>query len=408
MSRLLLKILFILSFVVYCTKQPESLNQSIVLPGIDVLMSDSLHLVSGKRVGLVTNPTGITRDLQSSVDVLSNHPDVTLTALFGPEHGVRGSHDAGKKVASYIDSLTGVPVYSLYGKTKKPTAEMLENMDVLIFDIQDIGSRAYTYIYTMANVMKAAAENNLPVLVLDRPNPLGGELVEGPMLEPGFKSFIGMYEIPYIYGLTIGELAQLFNTEFDINANLTVVPMKNWQRWMRFDDTGLEWVPTSPHIPRSTTPFFTATTGCMGELSKVNGGVGYTLPFELVGQVWINGKELADYLNKQDLPGVKFRPLYFTPYYTSLENKELEGVQVHIIDYSLYRPMETQFHILDALYRLYPDHDIFDSERTDMFDFAMGTDKVRVTIQDGKSFYNVLQVGVEKFITLRKKYMIYP
>ena len=381
-----------------------------VIPGIEVLLTDSTHLVAGKRVGLVTNPTGVTHDLTSDIDVLRAHPEVRLVSLFGPEHGVRGSADAGKQVSTYTDSLTGLPVYSLYGKTKIPTKEMLNDVDVLLFDIQDIGSRAYTYLYTMAYVMQAAARDSVPIIVLDRPDPLGGNLVEGPMLQPEFVSFIGLYEIPYIYGMTIGELAKLFNSEFNIGADLTVVPMQGWTRDMTYAETGLPWVPTSPHIPRAETPFFTATTGCMGELGTVNGGVGYTLPFELVGMPWIDGRTLADTLNSYQLPGVIFRPLYYTPYYTGLKGKELQGVQIHIVDQKAYRPMLTQLHILYALYTLYPEHDIFASERTDMFDKAMGTDEVRKSIVSGVSadtLYNRTTRGLNPFLHIRSQYLIY-
>ncbi|MDO9548459.1 MAG: DUF1343 domain-containing protein, partial [Candidatus Marinimicrobia bacterium] len=356
-----------------------------VKPGIDVLLEEELDLLKGKRVGLITNPSGVNSQMESTVDLLYNHPDINLVALFGPEHGVRGDVTGGFKVDDFVDPKTGVPVYSLYGKTRKPTPEMLKNVDVLIYDIQDIGSRAYTYIYTMALSMEAAAEQGKRFVVLDRPNPLGGNLVEGPVLDTAFSSFIGLYPIPFVYGLTVGELAQLFNSEFDINVDLTVVPLKHWKREMTGDKTGLEWVITSPHIPHSKTALFCAATGCIGELYTIDIGVGYTMPFELIGEEWMNANQLSEELNSYQLPGVFFRPLHYKPYYFTREGTQLQGVQIHVTDVQEFKPMLTQIHILCAIRKLYPEQLIFDTNRTGMFDKAMGTDKIRQEIWDGKS-----------------------
>ena len=381
-----------------------------VKPGIDVLLEEQPDLLKGKRVGLITNPSGVNSHMESTVDLLYNHPDINLVALFGPEHGVRGDVTGGFTVEDFVDPKTNVPVYSLYGKTRKPTPGMLENVDVLIYDIQDIGSRAYTYIYTMALSMKAAAEQKKEFIVLDRPNPLGGNLVEGPVLDTAFSSFIGLYPIPFVYGLTVGELAQLFNFEFDINVDLTVVPLKNWRRDMTGDETGLEWVITSPHIPHSKTALFCAATGCIGELHTIDIGVGYTLPFELISEEWMDANELSDELNSYQLPGAYFRPMHYTPYYFTREDIQLQGVQIHITDVAEFKPMMTQIYILCAIRKLYPEQPIFETKRTSSFDKAMGTDKIRQEIWDGKSAMEIIaewQDDIDAFMKTREKYLIY-
>ena len=403
-----LLLLFFFQLVIGCA--PAAQKTSTVMPGVDVLLAEKLDLIKGKRVGLITNPTGVTATLQSTIDVLHRQPDVRLVALFGPEHGVRGDVEAGKRVASYTDEKTGVPVYSLYGKTRKPTSEMLREVDVLIYDIQDIGSRAYTYIYTLALAMQSAKEKDIPFIVLDRPNPLGGDLVEGPVLDVRFKSFIGMYPIPYIYGMTVGELARLFNEEFDIHCNLTVVPMRGWRRSMAFSNTGLEWVPTSPHVPHAKTAFFVAAVGCIGELHSVNEGVGYTLPFELIGAPWIDADDLARELNSRRLPGVHFRPVHYRPYYFSFQGQQLQGVQIHLLDAKTFRPMRIQIHILTALKKLYPGQNIFNTDRIQSFYRAIGTDKVQKAIEAGKNADEIIaewQPELQAFMKIRQKYLIY-
>ncbi len=381
-----------------------------VLPGIDVLLNEKIDLIKGKRVGLITNPTGICVDMKTNVDKLFEHPDVELVALFGPEHGVRGNVTAGEKVEDAIDQKTGVKMLSLYGKNRRPSPEMLENIDVLIYDIQDIGSRAYTYIYTMAFAMQAAAENNIPFIVLDRPNPLGGNLIDGGILDTKFRSFVGYYPIPFVYGLTCGELAQLFNQEYNINADLTIITMDGWKRDMTFEDTGLEWVISSPHIPNSDASFFCAATGILGELHSVNIGIGYTLPFEVIGQEWIDCDEFAEYLNSKKLEGVYFRPLYYTPYYHEQVKKHLQGVQIHITDKSKFKPMEIYIHTICAIHKLYPEQDIFNKKRIKMFDRVNGTDNIRKDVLAGKSPEQIIseyQDDIKKFKELSKQYYLY-
>jgi len=381
-----------------------------VKPGIEVLLEERLDLIMNKGVGLITNPTGVDSRLESTVNLLHRTPGVRLVALFGPEHGVRGDAYAGEKVETVYDKATGIPVFSLYGKTRQPTAEMLKNVDVLLYDIQDIGNRTYTYIYTMALAMTAAKEKGIPFIVLDRPNPLGGKLVEGPILDPQFSSFIGLYPIPYIYGLTTGELARYFNVELDIKCNLTVVPMKGWKRTMLYTETGLAWIPTSPHIPHAETPLYCAATGALGELNTINVGVGYTAPFEFVGEEWINADSLARELNQRKLPGVIFRPLHYRPYYGDRQKVALHGVQLHVTDPKKFQPVRTQIHILHALHKLYPERELFATPRTDMCDKAFGTDKIRQAIWDSKRPDDLIAAWypeLQNFITRSKQYYLY-
>ncbi len=378
--------------------------------GVDVLLSEKLGIIQGKRLGLITNATGLTSTHEATIDALAKAPGARLVALYGPEHGVRGDAEAGASVDSYVDEKSGIKVFSLYGKTNKPTREMLEGVEVLLYDIQDIGSRAYTYIYTMAYGMEAARENNIPFIVLDRPNPLGGELMEGPVLDPKFKSFIGLYPIPYVYGMTVGELAQLFNKEFGINCDLTVVPMAGWKRSMRFEETGVMWVPTSPHIPYPMTTWYCATVGCLGELQQVNEGVGMPAPFEFIGAEWIKADALAQELNRRKIPGVFFRPLHYRPFYGNFKGQNLQGVQIHILDREAFRPMITQIHILSALHALYPEKNIYDTQRVGMFNKAMGTDQVQQQISSGASAGEIVaswQPSMKQFEKMRQKYLLY-
>lgn len=384
-----------------------------VKPGIDVLASRGFDILQGKRVGLITNPTGVTAGLRSTVDVLEQARGVELVALFGPEHGVRGNIFAGKKVDHFTDKKTGLPVYSLYGKTHKPTPEMLADIDVLVYDIQDAGYRPYTYIYTMGYAMQAAAEQGLAFVVLDRPNPLGADRLEGPILEEKYFSGIGRYAIPYLYGLTVGELAQFVNAEYGYGADLTVVPMQGYRRDMLFEDTGLQWVATSPHVPHARSALFAAAVGTIGELHTVSVGIGYTAPFELVGEVWIDPDELAREMNARNLPGVYFRPAWFRHYYHRSKDSEVGGVQIHLLDARLVSPQRVQLHLIDALRKLYPEHDILNATpaRMSMFLKAMGTDRVHKALQAGTPPDSIIaswQKDLDAFDAVRKKYLIYP
>ncbi len=369
MKRLLFYILFIFApFVAY----------SQVMTGIEVLRDANFELLKGKRVGLITNPTGVDRNLKSTVDILFEAPDVQLVALYGPEHGVRGDIPAGEKVENQVDAKTGLKVHSLYGKTRKPTPEMLQGIDVLVYDIQDIGCRSYTFISTMGLVMMAAKEQNKEVVILDRPNPLGGEKVEGSGVSQGYFSFVSQFDIPYIYGLTCGELANYLNQE--IGCKLTVVPMQGWKRSMRFEDTGLPWVPTSPQIPSTTAAILYPATGIIGEMGFMNIGVGYTLPFQVMTAPWVKSVELTDVLSAKQLPGVAFRPILYKPLFGDMQGQIVQGVQIFITDYDKARLSEIQFHVIEAMHQLYPSHVLFSAEtekRNNMFDKVCGTNFIR-------------------------------
>jgi len=331
------------------------------------------HLFAGKRVGLITNQTGVNSQLQSTIDVLYEKTD--LVALFSPEHGLRGNAEAGADIAAATDMRTGLPVYSLYGDTKKPTAQMLENIDVLCFDIQDVGTRFYTYMSTMALAMESAKEQNKLFVVFDRPNPIGGLAVEGPVLKPGFESFIGMYPIPIRHGMTIGELALLFNKQFGIECNLQVVKLSGWQRNMFWQDTGLPWVMTSPNIPTPETALVYPGTGLLGA-TTISEGVGTTRPFELVGAAWLNAAAAADRLNERKLPGAYFRPTYFTPRFGRHNGINQGGVQIHVTDKAAYRPVLTAITILEVMKGLSGGQFAYQSER--MFDLPLGEDTLRL------------------------------
>lgn len=359
-----------------------------VKPGVEVLRDRDFAPLKGKRVGLITNPTGVDRQLNSTIDILAGAPDVKLVALYSPEHGVRGDIYAGDKVEDYTDPRTGVPVYSLYGKHRKPTPEMLKDVDVLVYDIQDIGSRSYTFISTLGVTMEAAAENGKEFVVLDRPNPLGGLKMEGMLTEPEFVSFVSQFPIPYIHGLTVGELASYLNGEGlltdsldrPVKADLTVVPMEGWKRDMTFDETGLPWVMSSPHIPQYESAVFYPVSGILGELYSFNIGIGYTLPFQVFGAEWITEPErLADSLNAQGIPGIRFRPIYYKPYYGAQKDQHVKGVQAHITDYEAAPLTLVQYYVLQECKKLYPEQDVFAGAegRFRMFDQVNGSDKVR-------------------------------
>ncbi len=383
--------------------------------GIEVLKEQNFKMLEGKRVGLITNPTGVDNNLKSTIDILHEAKNVNLVALFGPEHGVRGDVHAGDHVDNSNDASTGIPVYSLYGKTRKATPEMLKGIDVLVYDIQDIGCRSFTYISTMGLAMEAAAENNIEFVVLDRPNPVNGLKVEGNVVEDGYYSFVSQFKIPYVYGLTCGEVALMLNGENMLkkSCKLEVIKMKGWKRKMDYTQTGLQWIPASPHIPHAHSAFFYPISGIVGELGYLSIGVGYTIPFQMFAAEWIKADEFAARMNNLNLPGVKFRPMYLNPFYAVGQGKNLQGVQVHITDYNKAALSEIQFYIMQELAVLYPDKAVFnnaDDKRFNMFDKVSGSDQIRLRFAKNNKFEDIKEYwykDVASFKQLSKKYYLY-
>lgn len=403
---------FLIAFLTSC-----HVTGQVVETGLEVLIKNKFDVLRGKRVGLVTNPTGVDRGLRSTVDILFNAPGVNLVALYGPEHGVRGDFTAGEHVDFEKDPVTGLPVYSLYGKTRNPTPEMLKDIDILVYDIQDIGSRSYTFISTLGLVMEAAAENGKTVVVLDRPNPLGGIRMEGAVTRPGFVSFVSQFAIPYIHGMTVGELASFLNGEKMLAkgavCNLHVVKMSGWSRKMYFEETGLPWVPSSPQVPHGDTPLFYPATGIAGELYAASIGVGYTLPFQTFAAPWINADSLARNLNGLQLPGVIFRPIHYKPYFSTHEGKMVHGVQIHLTDPSAAPLTLLQFYIMQEAHRLWPDKNLFtlcEQSRLSMFDKVCGTDEVRKAFTKSFLVSDIMALwtnDIPGFRAIASKYFLY-
>ncbi len=317
------------------TSAQESLE---ILPGVEVLVRDHAEELAGKRVGILTNPTGVTRDLQSTIDAVRGMPGVEVVRLFSPEHGLRGQHYAGDMVNENRDPVSGLPVMSLYGATRRPTPEMLEGLDVILYDIQDVGHRTYTFVSSLTYLMEECEKAGVAVWVLDRPDPTGGHIVGGTMIDEDLLSFIGIHPVPQVYGMTPGEWARMIKAERTPGIELKVIGMEGWRRGMSYGDTGWIWVPTSQHIPQWTTSYFYGMTGTLGELGKVNVGVGTPTPFELIGAEWLDGQALAAALNNHELDGVIFRPLSFSPRYALGTGKMLHGVHIHISDYKTVNP----------------------------------------------------------------------
>ncbi len=392
------------------------LNRKTVVSGLDVLLSERQDLIRGKRVGIITNQTGITADGRFIADAIDSLPDVKLTALFGPEHGIRGNRAAGAFVESYVDSLTGVTVYSLYGKNKKPTSAMLDSVDVLLFDIQDIGARFYTYISTMGLAMEAAAEKGIPFIVLDRPNPITGDIVEGPVLNPDFSSFVGMYPIPIRHGLTVGELARMINGEGwlanVLHADLTVVPMKNWSRKMWFDQTGLKWVQTSPNMPDLTTATFYPGM-CLIEGTNVSEGRGTHFPFKIFGAPWIQADSLKTVVTGFHPLGVRFTVTEFEPQsipemapHPKYLGQICSGLHMELTNRDIFRSVSFGVKVLCAIHRLYPDKLTFRKS----FDLLAGGSTLREQIQKDvppKEIVAGWLKGISDFKFKRKNYLLY-
>ena len=421
-KHILLILAVLLSFASAARNQADTISRAVVKPGVEVLRERGFSGLEGRRVGLVTNPSGVDRYLKSTIDILFEAPEVNLVALYGPEHGVRGDVYAGDKIADSRDEATGLPVYSLYGSTRKPTPEMLEGIDVMIYDIQDVGARSYTFISTLGLVMEACAAKDIEVMVLDRPNPLGGNKIEGCYVEQPFNSFVSQYRIPYVYGLTVGELAVLINEEGlnrgqkgdqePVKCRLTVVPMEGWTRDMLYEDTGLPWVLPSPNIPFKESPMYYASSGIMGELyGFMNIGIGYTLPFQIFGALWLDPEKLKERLESYELPGISFRTIWYKPYFGSLAGKLVKGLQFFFTDYEKARLTDTQFYVMQAVAELYPDKKSFEvANGIGLFDKVCGTDYVRKEFVKRYKVADVIEYwrkDEEEFREMSRQYHIY-
>jgi uncharacterized protein YbbC (DUF1343 family) len=384
---------------------------AVFQPAIDIFLAEQAVNYLDMRLGLVTNQTGVDADLNSNRQRLLA-AGLMLEVLFAPEHGINGSIEAGLKVEDRHDPLTGLPVKSLYGIHTE--ADALAGLDGVIYDIQDIGIRPYTYISTLLRVMEASAAAGIEVIVLDRPNPLGGLLLEGSPLEEEFISFIGIAPIPYVYGLTAGELATYFKREMQIDCELTVVMMSGWLREQHFGELPLTWVPTSPNLPQWETAYYCATTGGIGELGQFNLGVGTPLPFQVIGAPWLDPYRLISFLEEAQLPSVRFLPHFYRPTWGKFAEELIPGVLIRITDFNTYQPFLTQLHLLYFLYQMYPDHNLFRTSvasKVQMFDKAMGSDKVRLALEAGATPDMILrdsQIDLLQFRRVRDKYLIYP
>jgi uncharacterized protein YbbC (DUF1343 family) len=381
----------------------------MVRPGLTVLLEHKLETIEGGSIGLITNSTGINENLEDNISLFCRHPDVHLKAVFAPEHGLWGAVQDGISVSSFQYEGTSIPVYSLYGNNRKPTKEMLEGIDVLVFDIQDVGARFYTFISTMAMAMEVCAEFGLSFVVLDRPNPIGGLAVEGNILEPEFGSFVGYLPIPIRHGMTTGELARLLNDQSRVGTRLDVVSMTGWRRDMWFDDTGLHWVMPSPNMPTLTTATVYPGT-CLFEGTNVSEGRGTTRPFELIGAPWIDAPRLADELNGLSMAGVKFRPVCFIPTFAKYKGQSCGGVQVHVMDREKFAPVRVALNMIDTVRRIYPSEFQWRGGDRPFFDLLMGTDKVRKQLSSGRSVDSIVNSWEDELLKLsesRRSHLLY-
>ncbi len=384
----------------------------MIQTGLEILLHEQLALLKNQRVGLISNPTGVTRDLRSNVDALRD-AGVSLVALFGPEHGFSAAAADGAAVASGRDARTGLPVHSLYGNIRQPTREMLADVDVLLFDLQDVGVRFYTYTATLGLALQACAENRVPLVVLDRPNPIIGEIVEGAVLDPALQSFIGHGALPIRYAMTLGELAQFYNREHNIGAELRVIELRGWRRAMWYDETDLTWVTPSPGIPQfaTTIPY---PGMCFVEGTNLSEGRGTGLPFEIVGAPFLDGYALAESLNALKLAGARFRPIAFTPCSSKHAGVECYGVQVHIADRATFRPVTVGLHVIAACRALAPDRFEFLPTswegRPPHFDLLTGDARVREGLLANRSIETIMRAWTDdlaRFEKTRKEYLLY-
>ncbi len=392
-----------------CGSVDDEDEDGVVRPGVDVLLTDSIHLVQGRRVGLITNQTGIGADGVPSIDRLSDHRGIELVALFSPEHGIRGTVEAGVDVEDQVDVQTGLPIHSLYGETLKPTPSMLDGIEILLFDIQDVGARYYTYIYTMALAMEAAGEASIPFIVLDRPNPVGGRHVQGNILDPAFASFVGRYPLPMRHGMTPGELAILFRRSFGVEVDLRVVPVEGWSRDTMFSDTGLPWRSPSPNMPDLESALHYSGT-CLFEGTNMSVGRGTERAFQWVGAPWLDGDELARILSGAGLSGVRFHPARFTPRDPGdgkFDGVEVSGVRLEVTEPESYNPTLTAVVLLVEVRRMSGDRWQWHIEH---FDRLAGTQRLRNGVEQGESATVITQSWEqdgEEFRELRDRVLIY-
>jgi uncharacterized protein YbbC (DUF1343 family) len=387
-----------------------------VRPGIERLTVDERAELAGRRVALVSNPASITRSFRHSADLLFEDPDIRLVALFGPQHGFRSDlQDNMIETPHEVDERRQVPIYSLYSETREPTAEMLRDVEAIVIDLQDVGTRVYTYIYTMANCLRAAARHGVRVIVCDRPNPIGGEAVEGARLRPEYASFVGQYPIPLRHGLTIGEIARLFNEEFGIGAALDVVPLDGWRRGMYFDETGLPWVMPSPNLPTLDSAIVYPGAVLL-EGTLLSEGRGTTRPFELVGAPWIDGDRLAAAMNARGLPGVHFRPVFFEPTFQKHATRMCGGCQLHVTDRFSFEPVRTGVELIAEFRRQKPDAFAwrpapyeYEPEKWPI-DILYGSDTLRTALDRGEDATAIVrewEAEEEAFGRTREKYLLY-
>ncbi len=420
MKKIVLSLLSVLSVLIIssCNCASESkVVAAATKPGIEVLRDNNFKALEGKRVGLITNPSGVDNSLKSTIDILHEAENVELVALYAPEHGVRGDVHAGDHVDNFTDEATGVPVYSVYGKTRKPTKEMLEGVDVLIYDIQDNGCRSFTFISTMGVAMEACAENGVEFMVLDRPNPIGGNKVEGNLVEPEWISFVSQFAIPYLYVLTAGELAVMLNEEImladSVQTKLTVIPMEGWSRDMTFGETKMPWVLPSPHIPQPESSYYYPVSGILGELGYMSIGVGYTLPFQMFAADWINAEDFSKKMNELNLAGMMFRPIHVKPFYATGKGENLQGVQAYITDLDAANLSLVQFYVMEVLADMYPEHKTFDHAdegRFNMFDKVSGSNQIRIRFSENHKVADIIDYwnkDAEAFKAKSAQYYLY-
>lgn len=376
--------------------------------GLDVLLADSIHLVQNRRVGLITNHTGVDRSGRSLVDRLAEHPTVELVALYAPEHGLRGESQAGAAIESGIDAATGIPILSLYGSTEKPTPDMLEGIDILVFDMQDIGARYYTYVSTMALAMEAAGEIDIPFLVLDRPNPIRGDVVQGNVLDVAYSTFVGKYPVPMRHGMTPAELARMYVGSFGVSVDLRVAPLDGWTRSSGFEETGLPWLPPSPNIPSVESALAYAGT-CLFEGTSLSVGRGTGQPFQSVGAPWLDGVTLAATLNDYDIDGAHFEAVRFTPTRAGdgkFEGLEVEGVRL-VAEADTYDATKAAVAMLVEMHRMSGDDWTWNVAH---FDRLAGTNELRLGIEDGQGIDDLTRGWAEdlaSFERLRQPYLLY-